>query len=163
MSLGPTGPHFVASISTALNSTAVHGHCYYHDSHVRSSIGQTIHLHARLCPLLQYRIWQRPLLYPCLERMSHQLKPPLRGLIHVRANPIQHQRQNARELFRLLKSSASLGRVEDEMMVAGEKPRNTQEAASPMEMLVWQECLDDGAEGHAFWKWVRTNGSGFGW
>lgn len=62
---------------------------------------------------------------------------------------MQHQRQNTRELFRLLESGASLGTAEDEVMLAGEKPRHTQEAAFPMEMLVWQECQDSGAESHA--------------
>lgn len=34
---------------------------------------------------------------------------------------MQHQRQNTRELFRLLESGASLGRAEDEVLMAREK------------------------------------------
>lgn len=63
-------------------------------------------------------------------------------------------------MFRLLESGASLGRAEDEVMPAGEKPRHTQEAPSPMEMLVWRECLDSGAESHAratVWR-VKSDG-----
>ena len=87
--------------------------------------------------------------------MIHQLKAPLRGRIHIGANPMQHPRQNARKLFRLLESGASLGRAEDEVMMAGEKPWHTQEASLPMEMLIWHECLESGLESHAFWISVR--------
>lgn len=48
-------------------------------------------------------------------------------------------------------------------MPAGEKPRHTQETPSPIEMLVWQENLDKGAESHAFWTSVRSERSRFDW
>lgn len=85
-----------------------------------SSIRQVIRLDARLDPLLQRRIWRRLPLYPFLERLIHQRKAPLRSLIHAGTNPMQHQRQNTRELLRLLELGAGLGGVEDEMMMACE-------------------------------------------
>ena len=62
-------------------------------------------------------------------------------------------------MFGLLESGARLRRAEDEVVVAGEKPRHTEEAAFPVEMVVRQECADGGAERHAFWISVRTDGS----
>lgn len=63
-------------------------------------------------------------------------------------------------MFRLLESGAGLGRAEDEVMLAGEKPRHTQEAPSPMEVLVWRECLDGGAESDGRAIVRRVNGDG---
>ena len=47
-------------------------------------------------------------------------------------------------MFRLLEPGASLVGVEDEMVMAGEKPGDIHEAPSPMKMVIGQECLDDG-------------------
>lgn len=48
-------------------------------------------------------------------------------------------------------------------MPAGKKPRHIQETPSPIEMLIWQESLDNGAEGHAFWTSVRSERSRLDW
>lgn len=67
---------------------------------------------------------------------------------------MQHQRQDTRELLRLLEPSACICGAEDEVVLAGEEAWDAEQAAFPGEMLVGGEGLDGGLEGHAFFYQV---------
>ena len=61
---------------------------------------------------------------------------------------MQYKCQDPGKGFKMLEFGATLAGMQDEVMMAGEQPWDTQEASSPVKVFVWLHGLDNGIESH---------------